>query len=175
MTVDYWVSLAWSILGTITLHALLEVHQVMLDFEHFSPKGHNAGQHSTNQSLSEIYSHSNVSTSTSLNHFLSLTLLPRDGAPILEARNSWSRYVHTCRDELTEGSSLDRESEAEGSLLPAVNTNTAHLSLDAQRQRLPIFKHRQKLLWCVEKYRVVIVVGQTGCGKSTREPRFICD
>jgi len=66
------------------------------------------------------------------------------------------------------GSSLDRETEAEGSLLPSINTSTAHLSLDAQRQRLPIYKHRQKLLWCVEKYRVVIVVGQTGCGKSTR-------
>lgn len=72
-----------------------------------------------------------------------------------------------------EGSSLDREAEAEGSLLPAINSNTAHLSLDAQRQRLPIYKHRQKLLWCVEKYRVVIVVGQTGCGKSTREQLLI--
>lgn len=68
------------------------------------------------------------------------------------------------------GSTLDRETESEGSLLPSTNSaNTAHLSLEAQRKRLPIFKHREKLLWCVEKYPVVIVVGQTGCGKSTRE------
>jgi len=93
----------------------------------------------------------------------------RDGATILETGNSWSRYVLATRRALMEGSSLDREAEAEGSLLPAVNTNTAHLSLDAHRQRLPIYKHRQKLLWCVEEYRVVIVVGQTGCGKSTRK------
>lgn len=49
------------------------------------------------------------------------------------------------------------------------SSKLAHLSLDAQRQRLPIYKHRQKLLWCVENYQVVIVVGQTGSGKSTRK------
>ena len=38
-----------------------------------------------------------------------------------------------------------------------------------QRQRLPIFKHREELLYTVEKYPVVIVIGQTGCGKTTRE------
>ncbi|WVQ78187.1 hypothetical protein IAT38_000270 [Cryptococcus sp. DSM 104549] len=72
------------------------------------------------------------------------------------------------------GSSLDRESEGEGgSLLPVSTTQNAHLGLDAQRQRLPIYKHREKLLWCVEKYRVVIVVGQTGCGKSTQIPQYL--
>ncbi|KAK8869932.1 hypothetical protein IAR55_000500 [Kwoniella newhampshirensis] len=71
------------------------------------------------------------------------------------------------------GSSLDRESEAEGSLLPVAAAKNAHLSIDAQRQRLPIYKHREKLLWCVEKYKVVIVVGQTGCGKSTQIPQYL--
>ncbi|ORY22759.1 pre-mRNA splicing factor [Naematelia encephala] len=70
------------------------------------------------------------------------------------------------------GSSLDRETEAEGSLLPSTSRN-AHLSLEAQRQRLPIYKHREKLLYCVEKYRVVIVVGQTGSGKSTQIPQYL--
>lgn len=65
---------------------------------------------------------------------------------------------------------MDREAEAEGALVPTFS-KLAHLSLDAQRQRLPIYKHRDKLLWCVEKYQVVIVVGQTGSGKSTRKPR----
>lgn len=27
----------------------------------------------------------------------------------------------------------------------------------------------EKLLYCVEKFGVVIVVGETGCGKTTRE------
>ncbi|OWZ35392.1 ATP-dependent RNA helicase DDX35 [Cryptococcus neoformans AD2-60a] len=71
------------------------------------------------------------------------------------------------------GSSLDRESEKDGSLLPVNTSQNAHLSLDAQRQRLPIYKHREKLLWCVEKYSVVIVVGQTGSGKSTQLPQYL--
>ena len=134
-------------------------------------KSQNAGQHSMNQSsirdllsLSYLYIHLTASSPKP-----PADPATRDGTTILETGNSWSRYVLATRRALIEGSSLDREAEAEGSLLPAVNTNTAHLSLDAQRQRLPIYKHRQKLLWCVEKYRVVIVVGQTGCGKSTRK------
>lgn len=82
------------------------------------------------------------------------------------------------------GSSLDRESEGEGGLLlsipppsdPSAQQNsrfTAPPSLTSQRTRLPIYKHREKLLYCVEKYGVVIVVGQTGCGKSTRKSSFV--
>lgn len=67
------------------------------------------------------------------------------------------------------GSTLDRESEAEGSLLSSAPATSLNLSLTSQRTRLPIYKHREKLLYCVEKYGCVIVVGQTGCGKSTRE------
>lgn len=66
------------------------------------------------------------------------------------------------------GSSLDREAEAEGSLAVS-SARAGNLSLEGQRKRLPIYKHRDKLLWCVERYRVTIVVGQTGSGKSTRE------
>jgi hypothetical protein len=139
-------------------------------------KSHNAGQHSPNQSSCPRFEvNPLVSVHPPLTTIPRATRDPptRDGTSILETGNSRSRYVLEPPVELMKGSSLDREAEAEGSLLPAVNTNTAHLSLDAQRQRLPIYKHRQKLLWCVEKYRVVIVVGQTGCGKSTRELLFI--
>ncbi|KZV91608.1 P-loop containing nucleoside triphosphate hydrolase protein [Exidia glandulosa HHB12029] len=37
----------------------------------------------------------------------------------------------------------------------------------AGRHALPIAKHKDKLLYCVERYPVTIVVGQTGCGKTT--------
>ncbi|KAG7553604.1 hypothetical protein FFLO_02959 [Filobasidium floriforme] len=73
------------------------------------------------------------------------------------------------------GSTLDREAETEGSLLsgPLNNNLNASLSLASQRTRLPIYKHREKLLYCVEKYGCVIVVGQTGCGKSTQLPQYL--
>lgn len=37
-----------------------------------------------------------------------------------------------------------------------------------QRERLPVFQHKSELLYLLEKHGVVIVVGHTGCGKTTR-------
>ncbi|KAG9048389.1 hypothetical protein FS837_013026 [Tulasnella sp. UAMH 9824] len=91
------------------------------------------------------------------------------------------------------GSSLDRATEAEGHVLQSAPL-TAAGGIQAQRERLPIFKHLQskfvfttppittcqlrptkgeKLLYCVEKYGVTIVVGQTGCGKTTQLPQYL--
>lgn len=38
---------------------------------------------------------------------------------------------------------------------------------------LPIAKHREALLYLVETYPVLVVVGQTGSGKSTQIPQFL--
>ncbi|KAG8986429.1 hypothetical protein FRB90_004001 [Tulasnella sp. 427] len=88
------------------------------------------------------------------------------------------------------GSSLDRATEAEGHVLQSAPLAAAG-GIQAQRERLPIFKHREsrisvvitptgttidlgeKLLYCVEKYGVTIVVGQTGCGKTTQVPQYL--
>jgi len=83
------------------------------------------------------------------------------------------------------GSNLDRASETEETIVPYAPAES-YLSIQSQQERLPIFKHREssnygrarrtyllflgeKLLYCVERYGVVVVVGQTGCGKTTRE------
>ncbi|KAF7796508.1 hypothetical protein EIP86_007686 [Pleurotus ostreatoroseus] len=65
------------------------------------------------------------------------------------------------------GSSLDRATETEENVLPSAPLSSS-VSIQAARERLPIFKHREKLLYCIETYGVTIVVGQTGCGKTTR-------
>ncbi|KAF9002008.1 P-loop containing nucleoside triphosphate hydrolase protein [Cyathus striatus] len=70
------------------------------------------------------------------------------------------------------GSSLDRASENEGNVVSSAPTYTS-LSIQSQRECLPIFKHREKLLYCVENFGVLIVVGQTGCGKTTQLPQFL--
>ncbi|KAG2149203.1 putative ATP-dependent RNA helicase DHX35-like protein [Suillus clintonianus] len=69
------------------------------------------------------------------------------------------------------GSTLDRATEEEGNVVQSAPSHGS-LSIQAQRERLPIWKHRQKLLHCVEKYGVTIVVGQTGSGKTTLSPRI---
>ncbi|KAJ7702475.1 pre-mRNA splicing factor [Mycena rosella] len=70
------------------------------------------------------------------------------------------------------GSSLDRDTDGEGFAVPSAISS---LSIQNQRERLPIFKHRDKLLYAIEKYGVIIVVGQTGCGKTTQLPQYLLE
>ncbi|KAJ8475122.1 hypothetical protein ONZ51_g6754 [Trametes cubensis] len=70
------------------------------------------------------------------------------------------------------GSNLDRATETEENIVPSAPTSSS-LSLQAARERLPIFKHRQKLLYAVENHGVVILVGQTGSGKTTQLPQYL--
>ena len=41
--------------------------------------------------------------------------------------------------------------------------------------KLPILEHKQKILELVDKHKVVMIEGETGCGKSTMVPQFILD
>ncbi|XP_065827461.1 probable ATP-dependent RNA helicase DHX35 [Oscarella lobularis] len=47
------------------------------------------------------------------------------------------------------------------------------LSIQQQRQRLPVYKHKNHILYLVEKYQTVVIVGETGCGKSTQIPQYL--
>ena len=44
-----------------------------------------------------------------------------------------------------------------------------------QRQRLPAWAKQQELIDAVERNQVLIVAGETGCGKTTQLPQFILD
>lgn len=45
------------------------------------------------------------------------------------------------------------------------------LAIEAQRDRLPIRKYRDQILYCLEQYQTLVLVGETGCGKSTQVPQ----
>jgi len=47
--------------------------------------------------------------------------------------------------------------------------------LESQRARLPVAKSRDHLLYLLETYQVVVVVGETGSGKSTQIPQFLME
>ncbi|KAJ3180210.1 ATPdependent RNA helicase [Geranomyces variabilis] len=51
----------------------------------------------------------------------------------------------------------------------------AVLRMLAQRTTLPAWKYKDQILDSVEKHRVVVVEGETGCGKTTQVPQFILD
>jgi HrpA-like RNA helicase len=40
---------------------------------------------------------------------------------------------------------------------------------------LPIAEYREDILGLLDRHRVLVVVGETGCGKSTQLPQYLCD
>ena len=41
------------------------------------------------------------------------------------------------------------------------------------QQKLPIFEHRQEIVDAIARHQVVVVAGDTGCGKSTQVPQYL--
>uniref|UniRef100_T1J1R0 RNA helicase n=1 Tax=Strigamia maritima TaxID=126957 RepID=T1J1R0_STRMM len=75
-------------------------------------------------------------------------------------------------------SNEDRTAEAENENAPAENfiyNPFLQMSLDQQRQRLPIFQSRSHIIYLLECYQTVVVVGETGCGKSTQLPQYLLE
>lgn len=79
--------------------------------------------------------------------------------------------------ESAPGKSLEeeRKSSGESDNQVAVFNPNKSLSIEQQRQKLPIFKVRNHILYLVEKYQTVIIVGSTGCGKSTQIPQYLLE
>ncbi|CAG5093770.1 Similar to DHX35: Probable ATP-dependent RNA helicase DHX35 (Homo sapiens) [Cotesia congregata] len=49
------------------------------------------------------------------------------------------------------------------------------LALDLQRKRLPIFKNRSHIVYLLENYQTLVLIGETGCGKSTQIPQYLVE
>eukprot|EP00918_Siedleckia_nematoides_P044336 GHVU01096965.1.p1 GENE.GHVU01096965.1~~GHVU01096965.1.p1 ORF type:complete len:145 (-),score=10.85 GHVU01096965.1:205-639(-) len=47
------------------------------------------------------------------------------------------------------------------------------LPIKHQREKLPVYKYRLNFLWSVETHRVVIVLADTGSGKSTQLCQYL--
>uniref|UniRef100_A0A673V3M1 RNA helicase n=1 Tax=Suricata suricatta TaxID=37032 RepID=A0A673V3M1_SURSU len=71
--------------------------------------------------------------------------------------------------------SEERQSLAENSATTVVYNPYAALSIEQQRQKLPVFKLRNHILYLVENYQTVVIVGETGCGKSTQLPQYLAE
>ncbi|KAF9052798.1 P-loop containing nucleoside triphosphate hydrolase protein [Panaeolus papilionaceus] len=68
------------------------------------------------------------------------------------------------------GSDLDRSAQSEENFLTYAPPKASSYNAS---ERLPIYAHRDKLLYAIEKHGVVIVVGHTGCGKTTQLPQYL--
>jgi len=49
------------------------------------------------------------------------------------------------------------------------------IAMRQQRQRLPAWPMAQAVCDCVREHQVVVVVGETGCGKTTQLPQFVLE
>ncbi|KAL5004825.1 hypothetical protein ScPMuIL_018281 [Solemya velum] len=45
--------------------------------------------------------------------------------------------------------------------------------LKHDQENLPIFQYREKIVDMIQKHKVVVVAGDTGCGKSTQVPQYL--
>ncbi|CAI8014753.1 Probable ATP-dependent RNA helicase DHX35 [Geodia barretti] len=88
------------------------------------------------------------------------------------------RETHTFRGggRSRAAGSVNLERQAEGSEgAGTVLSYNPHinLTLTQQRQRLPIFKYRSQIMYLTEKYRTVVIIGETGSGKTTQIPQYL--
>ncbi|XP_076014539.1 ATP-dependent RNA helicase dhx29 [Genypterus blacodes] len=65
--------------------------------------------------------------------------------------------------------------EASRELLRKLKTSPLAHKLQAEREKLPVFQHRQHVLEALQRHRVVVVAGETGSGKSTQIPQFLLE
>ncbi|CUM48653.1 uncharacterized protein AC631_00303 [Debaryomyces fabryi] len=70
--------------------------------------------------------------------------------------------------------SFDQDQPLEGDK-PDENTQTSKqkASMDEVRKSLPVYKYREQFLDAISKYQVLIVVGETGSGKTTQLPQYL--
>ncbi|KAF5274700.1 hypothetical protein FQA39_LY07092 [Lamprigera yunnana] len=53
------------------------------------------------------------------------------------------------------------------------NKHKNRMSIQEQRQRLPIYENRNKLLQYIHRHSTLIILGETGSGKTTQIPQYI--
>nr|XP_040053924.1 ATP-dependent RNA helicase DHX29 isoform X1 [Gasterosteus aculeatus aculeatus] len=65
--------------------------------------------------------------------------------------------------------------EASRELLMKLKKSPLAHKLKAQREQLPVFQHRHRVLEALQRHPVVVVAGETGSGKSTQIPQFLLE
>lgn len=56
--------------------------------------------------------------------------------------------------------------------IPIANRHK-HLPLTQQRQLLTVFRYRKQILYALEKFSTLVLISETGAGKSTQIPQYL--
>lgn len=83
--------------------------------------------------------------------------------------------VDFIKEDLMAGNfDLEEEDESKREArLRDLEEKTERERMKVVRESLPIFKYREQLLAAVEEYQILIIVGETGSGKSTQIPQYL--
>lgn len=65
------------------------------------------------------------------------------------------------------------EGESPALVAPSVKQLTKHELIVQERKRLPIYPYREALLQAIRDYQVIIIVGETGSGKTTQVMQYL--
>ncbi|KAH6791403.1 RNA helicase family protein [Perilla frutescens var. frutescens] len=70
-----------------------------------------------------------------------------------------------------EGENVEQESSVQSAEASAAKTALEKLQND--RKTLPIYPYREQLLKAVDEHQVIVIVGETGSGKTTQIPQYL--
>uniref|UniRef100_A0A671V1H3 ATP-dependent RNA helicase DHX29 n=1 Tax=Sparus aurata TaxID=8175 RepID=A0A671V1H3_SPAAU len=98
-----------------------------------------------------------------------------------QQQNQNQEQESTSQGQVGQGGDADEEKEGAAALEASrellkklKNSSVAH-KLKAEREQLPVFQHRHRVLEALQRHRVVVVAGETGSGKSTQIPQFLLE
>ena len=122
----------------------------------------------------------------SLQNLMNENRRPSDRIPKPSDSNADQNTVRTenisCTEKVIGEPSIQNDSERE-ELQSVANrqvwemckSKTAYKTMEAGRQALPIYKFKNNVVDAIVRNQVVIICGETGCGKSTQVPSFILE
>jgi pre-mRNA-splicing factor ATP-dependent RNA helicase DHX16 len=95
----------------------------------------------------------------------------KDRKQVSEAYNLvFENQIDFIQDQVMAGENFEQESSEAFEKSLAV---TAFEKLQADRKTLPVYPYRESLLQAIEDHQVLVIVGETGSGKTTQIPQYL--
>ncbi|KAF9624129.1 hypothetical protein IFM89_008067 [Coptis chinensis] len=86
------------------------------------------------------------------------------------------QYVFEDQIEFITASVMDGDKREELTNAPPVNNSgdkSAEQKLQDDRKTLPIYPYREELLQAIHEHQVIVIIGETGSGKTTQIPQYL--